>query len=313
MFMILPLMGQQLEQYTQFSINPFLINPAIAGTEDFLHLQAGYRSQWSGFEGAPRTGYLAVHSALNNRQLSAASRRREQISRIALGLVLVNDQTGPLEQISGMGTFAYNFALNRQGLRMSFGLSAGLKQFSYNPDGYTDNLLDLDDPVLLTSENFQMLQLAAGFWLYNDQFFLGGASFQLVNSLVAGTNRPTVGFTEQLFPRHYYLMWGLRLNLGNEAYLVPAVLLKTLTNAAISFDVTNKLIFADQFWLGANYRKEDSFGLFGGLLIKGRLELSLSYDFVMSPIRNAAARSSEIHLGYRFFTQNNINCPDRFW
>ncbi|MEM6376738.1 MAG: PorP/SprF family type IX secretion system membrane protein [Bacteroidota bacterium] len=313
LFWVSQLHGQQLEQYTQFSINPYLINPAIAGTEDFLHLQAGYRNQWSGFEGAPETGYLSAHSTLNNRQLSVANKRREQISRVALGLVLLNDQTGPLEQSSGMLTFAYNFALNNQGLRISFGLNGGLKQFSYNPDGFTENLLDLDDPTLLELEDRQVLQLAAGFWLYNDHFFLGGSSFQLVNSIVAENTEPTADFTERLFPRHYYFMGGLKLDLGNEAYFVPAVLLKTLPDAAISFDITSKIVFADQFWLGANYRKEDSFGLFGGFLVKDRLEISLSYDFVLSSIRNASAGSSEIHVGYRIFNQNKVNCPDRFW
>ncbi|MEM9260897.1 MAG: PorP/SprF family type IX secretion system membrane protein, partial [Bacteroidota bacterium] len=230
------LAGQQLEQYTQFSINPYLINPAVAGTEDFLPLKVGYRNQWAGFEGAPRTAYFSAHSALNNGQLMAAKRRRKAISRIGLGLNIINDRTGPIEQNSAMVTFAYNFALNNRGLRLSLALSPGFKQFSFDPTGYTDFLVDPDDPTITQAENSSLLQLAAGGWLYNDHFFLGGSSFQLLNSVISGTDDQTPSLTDTDFSRHYYFMGGLNIPLGDKVYFVPAVLIKTLPEAAISYD-----------------------------------------------------------------------------
>ncbi|MEM9929791.1 MAG: PorP/SprF family type IX secretion system membrane protein, partial [Bacteroidota bacterium] len=226
---------------------------------------------------------------------------------------VINDRTGPIEQNSAMATFAYNFALNRQGLRLSLGLSPGFKQFSFNPDGFTENLLTPDDPTITQIENAYLFQVAAGAWLYNEHFFLGGSSFQLINSLINGAANQLNTLSSTAFVRHYYFMGGLNINLGEQVFFVPSVLLKTLDDAAISYDITGKLVFNNQFWLGANIRKEDAIGGFVGILINDRMELHFSYDLVTSSIRNAAAGSIEIHLGYRIFNQNSVVCPDRFW
>jgi hypothetical protein len=37
--------AQQRPQYTQYVFNSFLLNPAVAGIENYVDLKAGYRSQ----------------------------------------------------------------------------------------------------------------------------------------------------------------------------------------------------------------------------------------------------------------------------
>jgi type IX secretion system PorP/SprF family membrane protein len=52
--------AQQKPQYTQYIFNYLLINPAVTGIENYTDLKAGYRSQWTGLQGAPVTSYLTV-------------------------------------------------------------------------------------------------------------------------------------------------------------------------------------------------------------------------------------------------------------
>lgn len=303
--------AQQLSQYTQFSLNPFLVNPALAGTEDFIDLRAGYRSQWSGFKDAPQTAYFSAHSSLNPVR-ARYGKRAATASRTALGLMLSHDKTGPLKQSNGNLTFAYNFALNRDGLRASFGLSGGVKGFSFNPEGYTDHILDPDDPTIQQSVGKVLLDLGAGVWLYNEEFFAGASSSQLFNpdyevGGTAGEFAPEAALT-----RHYFVMAGVKLKMGYEAFLVPSLLLKRVDGAPISYDFNAKLVLQDRFWMGANYRHEDSFAVFGGLLLNDRVSVSYSFDLVLSKIRTAAAGSNEIHVGYRIFSEGVV-CPNRFW
>lgn len=305
--------AQQLPQYTQFSINPYHINPAVAGTEDFIYLQASYRSQWSEFEGAPETMYFSGHTTLNNRAIGYNKRRQVTGSRVSVGLLLSNDKTGPLEQTSGAATFAYNFPLSRQGLRLSFGLNAGLKRFTYDPDGHTDNLLHTDDPAVQQLISKSLLNFSAGFWLYDENFFAGLSSFQLFNTDYSEQNFDLELTSANVFLRHYYAMLGYRLPIGDQAHLVPSILLKAVEGAPVSYDLNAKLVIADQYWLGGSYRKEDSFAFLGGLLINQRLELTYSFDMILSKIRNAAAGSNEIHLAYRLYHQAKVICPSKFW
>lgn len=309
----LVLFAQQLPQYTQFSINPYLVNPAVAGTEDFIHLQAGYRSQWSGFKDAPQTAYFSGHSTINNRAIGYNKQKLTSSSRVSLGMILMHDQTGPLEQSSGAASFAYNFALSPNGLRVSVGINAGMKRFSFDAAGYTDNVLDQNDPTIQQVINKNLLNFSAGFWLYDQHFFAGASSFQLFNLDYTDINTNREILPGGVFLRHYFFMAGFNLNLGNEVDLVPSVLVKTVAGAPISYDLNAKLVITDRYWLGGSYRKDDSFSILGGLLINDRLELTYSYDVVLSKIRNAAAGSNEIHLGYRLFHNSKVLCPSKFW
>lgn len=305
--------AQQLPQYTQFSINPYAINPGVAGTEDFIYLQAGHRSQWSDFEGAPRTTYFSGHTTLNTQSIRYRQRRKVSGSRVGLGIFLSNDQTGPLEQSTGALTFAYNFPLNQNNLRLSFGMNAGVKRFTYDPEGHTDNLLHSNDPAVQQLISKSLLNFSAGFWLYDEQFFAGLSSFQLFNTAQSDPNFGLELTSGDVFLRHYYAMLGYKLEMGPDAHLVPSVLVKAVQGAPISYDLNAKLVFADQYWLGGSYRREDSFAFFGGLLINQRLEMTYSFDLVLSKIRNAAAGSNEIHLAYRLFHHADVICPSRFW
>lgn len=307
------LYAQQLPQYTQFSINPYHINPGVAGTEDFIYLQAGHRSQWSNFEGAPKTTYFSGHTTLNTQGIRYRQRRKVTGSRVGLGILLSNDQTGPLEHSTGALTFAYNFPLNQNDLRLSFGMNAGVKRFSYNPEGHTDNLLHSNDPAVQQLISKSLLNFSAGFWLYDDQFFAGLSSFQLFNTATSDPNFGLELTAGDVFLRHYYAMLGYKLEMGPDAHLVPSVLVKAVQGAPISYDLNAKLVFSDQYWLGASYRREDSFAFFGGLLINQRLEMTYSFDLILSKIRNAAAGSNEIHLAYRLFHSGDVICPSKFW
>ena len=60
----LAMFAQQEQQYTMYFVNPYTINPALAGTEDFIDIKLGGRYQWMGIEAAPKTIYLTAHSTL---------------------------------------------------------------------------------------------------------------------------------------------------------------------------------------------------------------------------------------------------------
>src|SRR6201996_3794333 len=56
--------AQQKPQYTQYVFNNYLLNPAVSGIENYTDVKAGYRSQWTGLEGAPVTSYITINAPL---------------------------------------------------------------------------------------------------------------------------------------------------------------------------------------------------------------------------------------------------------
>lgn len=56
--------AQQQPHYTQYIMNPFIINPALAGIENYWDLRFSHRHQWVGMKGAPVTTYMTLQGPL---------------------------------------------------------------------------------------------------------------------------------------------------------------------------------------------------------------------------------------------------------
>ena len=55
------LFAQQTPQLSQFMINDFAVNPAIAGMNDYYQIKTSVRNQWVGIEDAPKTTLLSIY------------------------------------------------------------------------------------------------------------------------------------------------------------------------------------------------------------------------------------------------------------
>ena len=59
------LMAQQRPYYTQYIMNNYLINPAVAGIENYWDMKLSHRIQWVGLQDAPLTTYITLHGPLH--------------------------------------------------------------------------------------------------------------------------------------------------------------------------------------------------------------------------------------------------------
>src|SRR5205809_3706579 len=63
------LVAQQRPYYTQYILNNYIINPAIAGIENYWDVKVSHRHQWVGLDGAPVTTYFTIQGPLNRNDL----------------------------------------------------------------------------------------------------------------------------------------------------------------------------------------------------------------------------------------------------
>ncbi len=82
---VIELSAQQDAMYTHYGYNTLAINPAYAGSRDALTVTALHRSQWVGFEGAPTTQTLTLHTPIIN-QNSGVGFSFINVCGLALGL-----------------------------------------------------------------------------------------------------------------------------------------------------------------------------------------------------------------------------------
>ena len=53
-------MSQAKPAYSQYILNNYILNPAVAGIENYTDVKLSYRKQWAGIEGAPVTTYMSM-------------------------------------------------------------------------------------------------------------------------------------------------------------------------------------------------------------------------------------------------------------
>lgn len=294
------LSAQQQPQYTMYMANNFILNPAVAGIEDYTDVKLSYRAQWVGIEDAPVTAYATIHGLI----ASDPEGRRH-----GLGGAVVLDKTGPTQRFSGTAAYAFHLPVSRS-LVAAFGVSAGIVEYSLNTDAL--QLTNPNDAVLTKGNYSQLLpSIHTGIWLYSPNFFIGAAAQNLVESKLT-FNSHTPNPDSKLY-RHYFVTAGYRFPVNETLSATPSVMLKMVEPVPVTFDINFKMMYRDRFWAGVSYRKRDGFAAMAGINISPLINVSYAYDYVTSDLQKYTSGSHEIILGILLNNEGGALCPTNVW
>jgi type IX secretion system PorP/SprF family membrane protein len=271
--------GQQYPLFTNYVLNDFGFNPAIAGSTSYVDARMTYRRQWVGIDDAPQTQILSVQGPMK---------------LFGLGGYLYNDVAGKLRRTGVSAAFCY-------GIDMPFGkLGIGVSGGAYNV-----RLKTSDDPGAAADPLFAngvsgvwTPDVSAGIYLNtNNGFFVGFSVPHLLKQEVKFTDNDV--FNGELLP-HYYGMAGFRKKLNEKLTLEPSVLVKYIDTAPLQFDVSLRALLNNKFWVGGSYRHQDAVTGMVGYELSRTTNIAYAYDFTMSNLREASSGSHEITLGFKF-------------
>ena len=309
----LAMFAQQEQQYTMYFVNPYTINPALAGTEDFIDIKLGGRYQWMGIEAAPKTIYLTAHSTLGKEFKPEYHHHGEHSYWHGVGGYVYKDQTGPLSRSGYYGSYAFNNPINKK-LRLSTGIFAGLKQFTVDGSFFNNKQ---DDNVIANSATLSKMvpDMSFGMWLYSKDYYMGISVFQLLGSDLnfEGLQDPNIQTAEGSLGRHVFIQGGYRIALADHLDIIPSFAVKFINPAPISKDINVKLNYDESFFVGGSWRIGDSFSAVVGTVLIDQWEVAYSYDLNVSGLRKYNTGTHEIIIGYRLKHPRHINCPSKFW
>lgn len=319
--------AQQKPQYTQYVFNNYLLNPAVAGIENYTDVKAGYRSQWTGLQGAPVTSYLTVNAPLGqdflqgdatafpaNGGINPSSRLYTQNYMAAephhgIGFMVVSDQAGPINQTNIDASYAYHLGLAGN-LNLAVGVSAGLNHISLNTSLITlENPLD---PAISNGNNSQWKpDLSVGGWLYSSNYYVGASVQQLIpQNLYFSTNN---SYNQSKTVPQYFITGGVKLFLTDEITLLPSFLIKVIEPTPITYDLNAKFSFSDKFWFGGSYRHNDSFGILAGVNVSSFINIGYSYDITTSALNTVSNGTHEIVIGLLLNNRYKVTCPQHLF
>jgi type IX secretion system PorP/SprF family membrane protein len=289
------LFAQQIWRRTQFAINPFLVNPAVAGTENQMPLYISYRNQWTGFKGAPTTMLASGHM--------------QGPSNSGFGAVIQRDDTGGAISRTGVEAVgAYHFELNESDA-ISFGLGISANQFKIDNSKLV--VVDESDIALNAMQAEASINIDANFGMlmYGSNYYFGFSTPNLlqtklkVNGIVDEENRNR---------RHYQFVGSYTYDINDMFDIQPSGLIKMTNSTPIQMDMNVRVGFKKMAWSSITYRPKDAvaFGL-GGFY--QNILLGYSIDLTTSPAKVMSPFTHEVILGYvipgkrgKYFARSSI-------
>lgn len=322
--------AQQRPYYTQYIMNNYLINPAVAGIENYWDLKLSHRMQWVGLQDAPVTSYITiqgpVHKADYNNETATTFHADGQNPRgtnywreytapdphAGIGFTMINDRTGPLNRFAAYGTYAYHVGLSST-TNLSAGISAGFTNMSLDASKLNFGTISVD-PAVGSSGLINKIKpdISAGLWLYSSDYFIGLSAQQIVPEQIAFSDNTVYVDKGKLVP-HLFLSAGYRMQMSDDVSFLPSVLIRYINPLPIGFDMNAKFQYQDLLWAGASYRYQDGFAAMIGVNLNHNINIGYSYDMQTSQLNTVSKGTHEILIGFLLGNKYGDWCPRNLW
>ena len=329
-FLFTGLFAQQRPYYTQYIMNNYIINPAVAGIENYWDVKASHRIQWVGLQDAPVTTYLSIHGPLKKsayeRESATSFRARGENPRgtaywldyqaaephQGVGLTVLNDKTGPLNRFAAYGTYAYHLGISPY-TNLSAGISVGFTNMSLDASKLNFGTYTID-PAVAGSGMINRIKpdISAGLWLYSRDYFVGLSAQQIVPQNIAFSDNTVSLSSGKLIP-HLFLSAGYRMSVSEDISVLPSLLVRYINPLPLGVDINTKLQYQDIFWLGGSYRYQDGFAGMLGFNLNSSINIGYSYDIQTSRLNTVSKGTHEILIGFLLGNRWGDWCPSKLW
>jgi type IX secretion system PorP/SprF family membrane protein len=322
--------AQQRPYYTQYIMNNYIINPAVAGIENYWDVKASHRMQWVGLQDAPVTTYLTIHGPLKRSDYdresattihAPGSNPRGQAywqdytsvePHHGVGLTILNDRTGPLNRFAAYGTYAYHMGISPR-TSLSGGISVGISNMSLDASKLNFGNTTVD-PAVAGSGVLNRIKpdISAGLWLYSADYFVGLSAQQIIPQPLTYSNNTVQVENGKLVP-HLFFSAGYRMSLSDDVSFLPSTMIRYVNPLPIGFDVNAKFQYQDLLWAGGSYRYKDGFAGMVGINISNVFNIGYSYDFQTSNLNTVSKGTHEILIGFLLGNRYGDWCPRNLW
>ena len=319
--------------YSQYVLNNYILNPAVAGIENYTDVKLSYRNQWTGIDGAPVTTYCSVHGPVgksdyrtsatsfevpgeNPRGRKFSDNYTAPNAHHGIGITALNDKTGFINRWSAYGSYAYH-----QPLSLTTSLSAGINMgvTGLNLDRSKLNFADLDvnDPAIgFINGDVKIIkpELGAGLWLYGADYFAG---ISVQNMLLGNVKFNAGDKNGNYFSPNYFLTGGYRFFVTDEVSALPSVMIQYLQPQLYGLHSSMKLQYLDKLWVGGSYQFSDlisGYAAMAGFNVSNTFNISYAYENAIgSQLKTFTKNTHEIVLGFLLGNKYGDFCPRNVW
>ncbi len=289
-------LGQLSPIQNEYVVNPYLINPALAGIDQATSLKLTSRLQWQGFDGAPRTQSLSYDMrirALEKYNHTGKVLRKSGIprsGRVGLGAFVLNDQNNPFRRSGLQVSYAYHLPFGHgEAGQLSLGISGSFFQHyissvDFEPVNPNDFALSGQESIL-----FPNFSLGANY-LYK-RFFISVSAMHIYPAKIKHYNENIETLENQL-----YVYSGYQVGMPSGFSVTPSLMWRNNPDA---IDISLKFSMKEKFNLVLAWQStETTFAFFHFKF--GNYMFGYSFEYSMSEIKGYNDGTHMVFIGYQF-------------
>ena len=293
LFITTDVKAQQDPQYTQYMYNTMNVNPAYAGSREHGVFTAIGRTQWVGFEGAPNTQNISYDTPLG-------------YSGLGLGINIMNDEIGPSSEIYIDANLSYSIETGETG-NFAFGLRLGGRFLNID---WSKGKANDSETIFGENINKFLPTIGAGIYYHEPQWYVGLSVPNILRIEHYDAENP-LGETA-IERMHFFLIAGYVYDINEDIKLKPAALLKGVSGAPLSLDISANLLFNEKFRIGLGWRWSDAISALLGFQVSDSLLIGYSYDLTTSNYNVTNSGTHEIMLQYQLLKHTTYRSPRFF-
>ena len=277
------LAAQQIPISENYFLDKYSFAPSYAGNFNSKFLFLGYRSDWSGIDGGPKTYRLSF----NNNFMKNAG----------YGVKMTYDKAGIFNQLYILGSYSYRLKVNDNN-NILFGLSAGIYNNTLNIlDYYNDPNYNVD-PSLIDQDvksKLKFMSDASVVWIL--QRWETGFMFSNINFGDAKYEDVDVKY-KPLANFQFHTTYDFKA--GENFDIVPLIILRGGKYIKSQFEIAAQVLYQNKVWGSLVFRDPGVWGAGIGFNIGKGLKLAYHFNFASGVTMNVF-NNHEFNLGFNIF------------
>ena len=289
--------SQQKPVYTMQEIARIGVNPAYTGNEGIYDLVLLSRQQWVGFEGAPKSYYLAAHAPLRNQ-------------KAGVGFDFQRNTSGPFVQNGIFLSYAYTIKI-AEATKLSFGLRGGISSYQIRYDDLL--IIDPGDQLFETNVNKIILpNVGLGIHFEFKNYYADFSMPTLLRNEFSPDKMDRSGLQNKE-ERIYNIQTGAKFEITEGVAIQPAIALWLIGGAPALIDIRLSVLLKNAAGIGLVYRVSGSFGAYVSYKVTDNFILGYAYELPLDYNYQLSSGTHEVVLGFDFqFLNSKTQSPRSF-
>jgi type IX secretion system PorP/SprF family membrane protein len=275
--------AQQSPLSESYFMDKYTLAPSYAGNFNSKFLFLGYRSDWTGIDGGPKTFRISYNDIL--------------MEKTGVGGKLIYDKAGIFNQLFILGSYSYNLQVAEEH-HVLFGLSAGIYHNSINLlDYYNDPNYNID-PSLIQDDVKSKVK------------FMSDVSLVYIwNGLEAGLLFSNISFGDATYEdvnlkynplSNFQVHASYFVSVADDWDILPLVLVRGGKYVKTQFEMASQVIWQKRFMASVVFRDPGILGFGIGASINKGLKLYYNFNFATN-VSMGIFNNHELTLGFNIF------------